>query len=504
MQKFLSISNIVQVDTAVVSDKFSIDRLNTLGIVEFDTSNPQETIKYYTNQNEILADYGIGSKYDFAKVYFNFTSKAVTTPESLGLYTWNKTATSAYLKGARCPSIDQLKTLNGKFKISIDGDDQDVTVDLTGGGIVSYDNVASKIQEGLRAAGTGGFANATCIYSTITNGFILGSGTQGKSSSISTISSPSGGTDISDGLGLSDSDLTFIIDGKDALATLEEALNDISSINGNYYVVTPLFAFAGGETDIKTFGEWVKNSNYRYLAIYAWDNASLGVKGSGVTEALMAYNGLYIDYKKTSTQNAFSSAIISSMDLGNAGGYYNINFNLGDEYLEYAISNQAEFDGMVANKANSFSVFGEMGQYIVSYGQGAIMGDLPSANVYINHSWLKLQMQFAIANLFLAVGVVSLRGGSGVSLIRSQLSPIFKTAVSNNLIAIDSLTTTEKNVITQNFKNAEDAIATLESAGWYLELLSVNVAKQELTFNLAYISNAPANRVVVRTYIMGA
>lgn len=504
MQKFLSIGNIVDVETSVVSDKFSINRLNTLGIVEFDTNNPQQTLKYYTNANAVLTDYGIGSKHDFAKVYFGFTSKANTTPESLAFYTWNKTATSAYLKGARCPSIDDLKKLNGKFKISIDGDDQDVTVDLTGGGIVSYDNVASKIQEGLRAVGTGGFANATCIYSTITNGFILGSGTQGKSSSISTISSPSGGTDISDGLGLSDADLTFIIAGKDALATLEDALNDISSINGNYYVVTPLFALAGGEADIKTLGAWVKSSNYRYLAIYAWDNAQLGVDGSGITEALVGYDGLYIDYKKTSTQNAFSSAIISSMDLGNAGGYYNINFNLGDEYLEYAISDQAEYDGMNKNKANSFSVFGEMGQYIVSYGEGWIMGAIDSANVYINHSWLKLQMQFAIANLFLAVGVVSLRGGSGVSLITSQLSPIFTQAVTNNLIAIDTLTTTEKNLITQNFKNPDDAITSLEGNGWYLELLNVNVAKKELTFNLAYISNAPANRVVIRTYIMGA
>lgn len=504
MQKFLSISNIAQVDSQVVSDKLSLERLNALGIVEFDTTNPQPTLKYYSTPSEVLSDYGVGTKYDFANVYFGFTSKATTSPETLGFYTWNKNATSAYLKGARCPSIDSLKTLNGAFKIGIDGDEQDVSVDLTGGGIVSYDNVASKIQEGLRAVGTGGFSNATCIYSTITNGFIIGTGSQGSSSSITTITSPSGGTDISDGFGLSDSDSYSIIEGKDALATLEEALNDISSINGNYYVVTPLFAFANGLSDIEVFGKWVNNSNYRYLAIYPWDNANLGVKGSDATASLVGYNGLYIDWKRTPTQNAFSSAVVASMDLGNKGGLYNINFIPADEYLSEAISEQSEFDGMVVNKANSFSVYGEMGQYIVSYGQGLIMGDLSSGNVYINHSYLKLQMQYAIANLMMSVGVVSLRGGSGVSLVKSQLSPIFSNAVNNGLVVVDELTTTEKNVITQNFKNAEDAISTLESAGWYLELISTNVAKQTITFNLAYLANVPANKVIVKTYILGA
>lgn len=504
MQRFLGIKNIADVTSISVSDKFSLERLNTLGILKFDANNPQATINYFFTKESILSTYGVGIEYDFAKTYFGFTSKAVTTPEILGFYTWNENATSAYLKGARSPSITELKKLNGKFKISIDGDAQDVTLDLSGGGINSYDNVASAIQTALQAVGSGGFSSATCIYSTITNGFIIGTGTTGKTSSISVISSPSGGTDISSGLGLSAVDSIEIVDGKDAISTLEEALSDIESINGNYYVVTPLFSFAGGEADIAIFGSWLKGSKGRYLGIYLWDNENLGVQGSGATDSLIGYDGLYIDFKKSSVQNAFSSAIISSMSLGTKGGYYNINFNGADEFLDVAVSTQAEFDGMNANRANSFYVFGEIGQYVVSYGQGHLMGDIDSANVYINNSYLKIQMQFAVANLFESVGVVSLRGGSGVSLLQSSLAPIFNNAVNNGLIIVDTLTTTEKNVVTQNFNNPTDAISSLESNGWYLELASVDIAKKQITLNYAYIANAPANKVVIKSYILGA
>lgn len=504
MQKFLSIKNIVDVKSIGVSDKFSLDRLNTLGIVKFNTQNPLDEVVFYKNKEAVLSDYGFGAKYEFAQTYFGFTSKNVTTPEVLGLYSWNESATSGYIRGTRSKSIDELKKLNGKFKISIDGEAKDVTLDLTDGGVVSYDNVASKVQEALRAVGTGGFSNATCIYSTITNGLIIGSGTTGANSSVGYATSPDDSEDLSGDLGISDVDAPRLIKGRDAIATLKDMLKRIAEINENYYVITPLFSFSNEEEDLKTFGQWTKDSVGRYLGIYLWNKSSLGVFGSKATDAYLQYDGLYIDYKKADNQNAFSSSIISSMSLGTKGGYFNVNFNECPQYLDVAVSDQQEFDGMNENRVNAPYVFGELGQYTVTYGQGKMMGSIDSANVYINNSFLIFQMQFAVANLFMSVGVVSLRGGSGISLIQSSLSPIFQKAVDNGLIIVDSLTTTEKNAITQNFNNSEDAISTLERAGWYMELGSVDVAKKQININFAYITNEPANRVVIKSYILGA
>lgn len=503
MQRFLGIDNIVEVKSVGVGEKFSISRLNALAILAFDPNNPQETLKYYTNAKDILTKYGSSKEYDFAKVYFGFTSKAVTTPELLGIYTWNKEAINGYLLGARSPSIEALKKLNGKFSIEIDGVEKDIELDLTGEGILSYDNVAGAIQTALRTGGDGGFSNATCAYSPIRNGFIVGSGTTGKDSSVSAISSPTDGTDISEGLGLSATDPIDFVKGKAGIPTLEAMLQDIASINGNYYAITPLFKFEEEAESIKTFGAWLKSQNDRYLGIYLWDNANLGVAGSGAVDALLDYDGLYIDWKKTETQNAFSSAIIASMDLSKRGGYFNINFNTAEEYKSKAVSVQSEFDGMNANRVNSFYVFGELGQSTTAYGQGLIMGVTDSANVYINNSFLKFQMEFAVANLFTSSRVIPLRGSAGFSLVRTALTPIFRGAVENGLILIDTLTPLEQNIVTQNFKDGEDAVSSLERNGWYLEAGEINQAKKEITMKYAYIANAPANRVLIKNYVLG-
>lgn len=505
MQRFLGIDNIVEVKSVGVGEKFSISRLNALGILPFNPMNPQETIRYYTGAKDILSQYGSGSEFDFAKVYFGFTSKAVTTPELLGFYTWNKEDVGGYLLGARSPSIEALKKLNGKFSIEIDGVEKDIELDLTSDGILSYDNVASAIQAGIRAGGDGeaGFTNSTCIYSPIRNGYIIGSGTKGAGSKVSAISSPSDGTDISEKLGLGITDPVDFVVGKAGIPTLEAMLEDIASINGNYYVITPLFKFEEEAESIKAFGAWLKSQKDRYLGIYLWDNQNLGVAGSGATDPLVGYDGLYIDWKKTETQNAFSSAIIASMDLSKRGGYFNINFNTAEEYKDKAVSIQSQFDGMNANRANSFYIFGELGQSTTAYGQGLIMGATDSANVYINNSFLKFQMEFAIANLFTSSRAIPLRGASGISLVRTALTPIFRGAVENGIIAIDTLTPLEQNIVTQNFKDGEEAVASLERNGWYLEAGEINQAKKQITMNYAYIANAPANRVLIKNYVLG-
>lgn len=503
MQRFLGIDNIVDVKSVGVGEKFSISRLNTLAIVNFDTNNPQPQLKYYTNAKDILVRYGTGTEALFAKTYFGFTSKSATTPELLGVYVWNKTDIGGFLLGAKSPSMEELKKLNGKFAISIDGEEKDIELDLTGEGIVSYDNVAGAIQTALRAGGDGGFSNATCIYSTIRNGFIIGSGTTGENSKVSGISSPTDGTDISDDLGLSTDDKIEFVEGKTGIATLEAMLDDLASINGNYYVITPLFKFEDENVSLKTFGSWLKAQKDRFLGIYLWDNKQLGISGSGATDPYLDFDGLYIDWKRTDAQNAFSSAIISSMELGKRGGYYNINFNTAEEYKAQAVSVQDEFDGMNSNRANGFYVFGELGQSTTAYGQGHIMGYTSSANVYINNSFLKIQMQFAVANLFTNSRVIPLRGNAGFSLVKSALSPVFKDGVDNGLILVDTLTPLEKNIVIQNFKDGEEAVTNLERSGWYLEVGDINTARKEITLNFAYIANMPANRVLIKNYILG-
>lgn len=503
MQKYLGIDNIVEVKSLRVSDKFSLNRLNTLAVIEFDPANPQEILTYYKNSKAVFERLGVGKAFDFAKTYFNFTSKSLTTPDTLAFFVWNKVDIGGFLRGVEAPDISILKTLNGKAKIAIDGVSKDFELDLTGENIVSYDNVASAIQTALRSESEGGFAGATCIYSPVNNGFIIGSGTTGESSSVEPLVSPDSGTDLSRYLGLGSDDPVLIIKGKKGLPTLVDALDEIKSINGNYYVITTINRFDNELQDLLTFGEWLKNSKDRFIGIYLWDNPQLGVVGSKVTDKFLQFDGLYFDWKRAENQNAFSSAIISSLELGKDGGYFNINFNEAPQFLEVAVSEQSEFEAMIENRVNAPYVFGEIGSYTTTYGQGLMMGSIRSANVYVNNSFLKFQMQFAISNLLTQNRILPLRGGESIALVLASLSPIFNQAVNNNLIAVDQLSNSEKNLIVQNFKNPSDAIVSIEKTGWCFEFDSFDIQKQELCFNYAYIANAPANRFVIKSYILG-
>lgn len=497
MRKFLSIDNIVDVTSRAVASKDSSIRLNTLILSKFDENNPAPLFQEFANHSEVFAVYGNGALYEFSKTHFGFISKSSTSPNLLSVFTWSKADTSAYLVGGESELIAKLKTLNGQITIEVDGTKSTGTLDLTSAEITDYSQVAEKIATAINADRRRSVV-VSCSYSVQKKGFILKTTSAGVTSSISAL-----GGDLAKPLGL-DADSARIIAGSKGLADLASVLNEIEAINGDYFVVTPNFKFENELDDLIVFGEWLNASKGRYLGIYSWDNKQLGVRNSGAVDKLLGFSGLYIDWERVPNQNAFSSALISSMDLNKSGGVVNINFNNAAQYLDKAVSIQSEFDGMNSNRANAPYVFGTLGKFEVAYGQGQLMGDIPSANVYINNSFLKFKMQLAISQFFMSSGIVSARGQGGTSAISALLTPIFNDAVKNNLIVIDGMSETEKSVILQNFRDGAKAIENIEASGWSLEVGDVNLARREITLNYAYIANIPANRVIVRTYILGA
>jgi hypothetical protein len=86
----------------------------------------------------------------------------------------------------------------GGFKVSIDGSGvTEVSPIDFSSGVTTMANVASKIQTAIRAIGTGGFTNAIVTWDTTNTRFVIQSGTTGALSTISQLTAPSSGTDIS-------------------------------------------------------------------------------------------------------------------------------------------------------------------------------------------------------------------------------------------------------------------------------------------------------------------
>lgn len=503
MANALPVDLIIDITSTGVRDTFTIGKLNTLIIQKYSETLPNDAFDVVYTKDIAAKRYGYNSSVaGFARVYFGIKSKSATICEQLFIYNWNETATPAVLKGGKAPALSKLKTLNGKFKITIGATTNEITVDLTGA--TSFADAATKIQTALRVS----FATAEVSFNADTGGFIIKGGDKGQGETIAYLAAADS-SDIHDKLGLTQSEGASTIEGRAAVATLAEALDEISNNNGNYYVITPNFEFNNVETDLLTFGQFIHNSNDRFLGIYSWTNPELEQLDSGVTAPYESFNGLLIDDKKQDFQNAYIAGLISAMDLTKANGNYNVAFNDATLFEVEAITDRAKYEGLVSNKANAPCKFGILGQDDTIYMDGTIMGDkTTSANVYLCNSFLKFNQQIALYNMFKAQKLIALRGQFGKAIIRSYLDEVFRNAVNANIIVKDTLTNTEKQAVIAEFspivKDIERVIEQIQANGYYYEFSGLDTVKRELYITEVYIANVPVKRIVINTYILGA
>lgn len=507
----IKVNKFVDVKARFLADGVSLDRLNTLLMVNYNTTLPQPQFFTYNSADEVMKDYGIDLTYQFAKDFFGVTSKNLTKPKQLTLYVYSKTDTAAAIKGGQVKSLTELKKLNGKFKISIDGSEKEVSVNLTGGGVNSYSDAATTIQTAIRSAagGVSGFSNAVCSYSPITDGFIVQSGTKGKGSSIAFPTSPGSDTDLSTSLGLSEMEGARIIDPITGSKSFDGALKELEKYNGNYYVITTLFDLSTDDDndELLAAADWVDSSNDDYLFIYKWNNVKLIQKGTGVIDKYKAYNGLYIDFACYETQNAISAGLISAMDLTKEGGNYNLNFNEFAKLSNFAIKEDFEFEALQQNLSNCLYTVNVKGQTLTMYGEGYILGTKTKiANVYLTNSWIKFQQQIAGLNLFANSPIVSLRGDESEAggKVISAINEVFNNAVTANLIRPFKLLEDEKNKVIDAFGEAgKTCIDQLERFGYFVKIDGFDLDSNAIIIKDAYLPNSPGNKLIINTYVVG-
>ena len=506
MANALPVDLIIDITSTGVRDTFTIGKLNTLIIQKYSETLPNDVFDVVYSKDIAAKRYGYNSSVaGFARVYFRIKSKSATICEQLFIYNWNKNDTPAVLKGGKAPALSKIKTLNGKFKITIGATAKEVDVNLTGA--TDFSNAATILKTAITNGGS--FAGAEVSFNADTGGFIIKGGVKGQGETIAYLTAPDNGTDIHDKLGLTQAEGASVIVGRAAVPTLAEALDEISNNNGNYYVITPNFDFDNVEADLLAFGQFIHDSNDRFLGIYSWANPALEQLDSGVTTPYESFNGLLIDDKKQDFQNAYIAGLISAMDLTKANGNYNVAFNDATLFEVEAITDRAKYEGLVSNKANAPCKFGILGQDDTIYMDGTIMGDkTTSANVYLCNSFLKFNQQIALYNMFKAQKLIALRGQFGKAIIRSYLDEVFRNAVNANIIVKDTLTNTEKQAVIAEFspivKDIERVIEQIQANGYYYEFSGLDTTKRELYITEVYIANVPVKRIVINTYILGA
>ena len=96
------------------------------------------------------------------------------------------------LKGGKAPALSKIKTLNGKFKITIGATAKEVSVDLTNA--TDFSNAAAILKTAITNGGS--FAGAEVSFNADTGGFIIKGGIKGQGETIAYLTAPSGGTAV--------------------------------------------------------------------------------------------------------------------------------------------------------------------------------------------------------------------------------------------------------------------------------------------------------------------
>lgn len=341
----------------------------------------------------------------------------------------------------------------------------------------------------------------TCVYSTLTNGFII----QGAVASASqTITFATG--DMASVLGLSETAGGYVTQGSNS-TSITDLMTEIGLDNGDYYSISVTNNVDIPESDYEAIGAWVSASNGRYCVVGYSNDKRLTSTDNLVYENLFGYDGFIIVYGDY-LMAAFVQAAIASVDFSVPNGALNFNFLECLEFLEQAIGTSAELDGINANRVNCCYVMGGYGQSQPLFGEGKIFGtNFTDIAGYIGNSWIKAKFEIAVANLLISNSLIALRGGGGAALISSSLQEVVNTAKSGGIIAtvgIGNLLSSEKSAIITATGN-DMAVNLVESQGYYLNTLPVNdedIQLNRLRLQFIYTRNVAVNRVSVQTFIL--
>lgn len=315
--------------------------------------------------------------------------------------------------------------------------------------------------------------------------------------------------DVHDKLGLTQDEGATIEAGYNGLATLSEVLADIEGNNGNYYVLTTSFAFDDVRGQLHEFGKFLNASNDRFLGVYSWNSKAI-ITTKGFTKEFQGYNGLVIDYQTMPYQQGLVCGYISAMELNNPSGNYNIAFNDATIFSGNALTETHHYQNLVDNKANAPCKFGILGQDDTIYMDGTCMGPKTnSINIYCANSFIKMNQQIALFNMFKSQKMIAVRGRQTQGIVRAYLDEVFSKAVKANIICRGAtLTTSEvqmvKNTFVDYVDDLDQLIRDIENNGYFYAVTNFDLVNKTMNIVEAYVANTPAKKIIVNIYILGA
>lgn len=520
----LPYSAIVPITGVVESPAFAVEKKHMLLAV---TSSlmPSSTPYLEFSGASAIADFGAyfgksTTEYAQLQKYFGFVSKGGNAPEKVVVARWYKANTAAFIKGKKVttPASTILALTDAMFTIDMDGTESVITIDFTSqeNPDSTYSDIARVIQEALQTS----YAGATCVYSSVTGGFIITSPVTGSASTVGGVSGvdSSEGTDVSEMLNLANADLSQGVDAE----TFADFCDRIYHANSSGYSITTLETLT--YEDIVPAVAWLQTTlngqSYNTMMRLVF-NVSDKVEAKALSATLEneGYTGYVICYDPNGEWiNVLDCAICASIDYQVDGGSINFNFQPAVGYtpittlgtvIDYqqGLTNASLVEELNRNCISYVYSVGFGSQEQVYYGYGLMAGSFGTESVQVDESALENAIQVSIMNGLSALNKVPLRGQDATDLVSSLLAAPIAQFVKNGVIAKGgTLTTAEKASVSQMTGNA-NAGDSLEMTGYYYmiyDLTEEDIAAKRVRVLLCYLAAGCLNQLRIINKVYGA
>lgn len=431
MKSNLPISRLVRVSVNMTPLAAQAQNLSTLLILGDSAVIPiAERIRTYNTIAAVAADFGTSvPEYLAALLWFEQSPQ----PTELKIGRWAKAATKAQLIGATLSNSEQaIATWNavtdGSFKISFDG--VEVEVDCgTFAGETNLNGIATVIATALNAAEAG----ATCVWNATFERFEITGASTGATATISFLSAPATGTDISNMLGMrSTSSGAFVSNGVD-LETPADAVADFDINFGQTWYGLLMPGITNDEhLDVSAYIEAANNKH-----VYGITTQEAGVLSSASTTDI-AYLMEAVARKRTavqfSSENAYAAASLY-------GRILTTNYNGNNTVITLMYKQEPGIVAETINETQLGILEGKKCNVFVEYNNDTaiIQPGKMSSGDFIDEicgiDWLAITIQNAVYNLLYTSPTKIPQTDEGNHRILTTIEAVCSQAVVNGLLA---------------------------------------------------------------------
>lgn len=501
----LKFDKFITVDSKAISIVAKLGKLSTLLITK---RNQYVTVPKWAkfsrgDDKQIVDMYGHASVLAFARNYFGFQNRASDFADTLHVYTWasDKEQLPA-LVGANTPPLDELKKVNGKISLTIDGTTKNIDVNLAGKN--SHTEIATELQNAVRKNNNAvnGFKDATVAWSSIHNGFVVTAGA--GTTFISYASTPTEGNDMSAKLGLSQGEGARLVEPYKKLDTLPHVLVEVSRRNDTYFFITFDFEVDTFDKDLLPIGEWVEASRGQYCVLYSTTQPSMLTQPT-FTRKLHGFNGLVLEYTPNlRITNGKSAGIFSSTDYSKPRGNLSFIYNKIEAFRDVSIKDEDQYDTVTnptKNRSNAYVTARRLTHGYTWYMPGNVMGgDTEHLNVYVSNFVITQYLQQGFAMWLTNNTFPSVSDSTAIQLYANS---VMQQCLGIGLMTtVDSLDVDETQQLSATFRKVADATASLVSNGFYTEVGDFDAQQRCVNIKIAYIANVPIRKLCIKLHAL--